>query len=190
MKEFRRNFSRAFLLIAIIWIVHFVNIFLQMSLNRYGILPRSLEGLRGILFAPFLHGDLLHLVSNTLPLFFLSLALFHFFRRSALPVIILAILLGGLLVWLFGRTAMHVGASGLIYSLAGFLMAIGIFRRNFQTILISTLIFLLYGGIIWGVFPTEPWVSWEAHLFGFLVGILLAWIFRKEKESTQGMKAG
>ncbi len=179
MQNIKQNLIVALSLVGAIWIIHIVNMSMQMQLNHFGIFPRHLLGLRGVAFAPFLHGDLMHIMANTLPLFFLTLTMLFFFPRLFAPVFFLSMILGGLLVWFLGRSAMHIGASGVIYSLAGFLMAIGIFRRNFKSILISVVIFFLYGGILWGIFPMDSFVSWEGHLYGFVSGVFLAYLFRK-----------
>jgi len=125
-----------------------------------------------------LHGSWGHIISNTLPLFFLTWALLFFYERIALRIWVFSAFLGGVLVWIFARDAVHIGASGVIFSLISFLIASGIFRKSFKSIIVSIIIFFLYGGAIWGVLPTQPGVSWEGHLFGFLVGILLAYIYK------------
>lgn len=180
MKEnnFTNKLIAAVLLIAAIWAIYFVDWIIPYDFERLGILPRHISGLKGILFSPFIHGDWLHLISNTAPLFFLTLTILVFYPRMALPVWLLSAVLGGGLVWLIGRTSYHIGASGIIYALAGFLIASGLFRRDFKSLAIAIIIFFLYGGILWGVFPTVPWVSWEAHLSGFVIGVLLAYLFR------------
>lgn len=172
------------ILLGSLWGIHFLDFIIPGSFHQLGILPRSIPGLKGIIFAPFLHGNLMHLVSNSLPIFILTLTLFIFYPRLGIAVWLLIAVLSGALVWLFARgNAVHIGASGVIYGLASFLIASGIFRRNIKALLIAIVIFFLYGGIIWGVMPTMPGVSWEAHLAGFLVGILLAYIFRNTRAS-------
>ena len=160
------------------WLVFVFNQIVAMDLNQYGIIPRKIEGLKGILFAPFLHGNLAHIISNTVPMLVLTAVLFWFYRKIAWPVLIISTLLGGGLVWVFGRHAYHIGASGVVFALVGFLIASGIFRRNFKALLLAIVIFFLYGGVVWGILPTQPAVSWESHLFGFLTGILLAYVYR------------
>jgi membrane associated rhomboid family serine protease len=108
----------------------------------------------------------------------LSTVLFLFYRNIAFRVLLLSAIMGGILVWIFGRTAFHIGASGVIFSLVGFLIASGIFRKRIKALLIAIAIFFFYGGIVWGILPTQPGVSWESHMFGFLSGIGLAYIFR------------
>lgn len=167
-------------LIVIIWLVYLANIIIPVEFRQFGIVPRSTNGLIGIILAPFLHGGLGHIISNTLPLFFLTFALLFFYEKIAFKVWIISALAGGILVWLLARgNSVHIGASGVIFSLIGFLIASGIFQKSFKSILISIIILFLYGGAIWGVLPTQPGVSWEGHLFGFIVGVALAYFYRK-----------
>ncbi len=181
----KQNIIGTSVFLGFLWITHFFNSIFQGSLNDFGILPRTISGLSGIVFAPFLHGNLMHLISNSLPIFILTLTLFVFYPRLGIIVWVLIAVLSGALVWLLARgNAVHIGASGVIYGLTSFLIASGIFRRNVKALLIAIVIFFLYGGIIWGVMPTVPGVSWEAHLFGFLIGIYLAYLFRNSKASN------
>jgi len=170
------------IIVGFIWLVWLVDFLLPfINLNQYGIEPRTLHGLIGILFAPFLHANIFHLISNTVPLTVLLFILIKFYEKQAIIVIFLSIILGGTLVWLFGRSAIHVGASGLIYSLAAFNVVFGFLQKKFVNIAISLLVVFLYGGLIWGIFPTWYFISWEGHLFGAVVGVLLAFILNKNK---------
>ena len=156
-----------------------LNSIIPIEFNKFGILPRNVNGIKGILFSPFLHGGVGHLVSNSIPLLILLTTLFYFYNKVAVRVLILSILIGGALVWIFGRSASHhIGASGVVFSLIGFLVASGIFRKNIKALLLSIFVFFMYGGVIWGVLPTQPGVSWEGHLFGFIAGIALAYLFK------------
>jgi membrane associated rhomboid family serine protease len=166
------------LFILIIWIVFWFEVRFGFDFKFLGIYPRTLMGLRGAIFSPFIHGDIQHLYHNTIPLFVLSVALFYFYRAIAWKVIFYGILLSGLLTWGIGRPAYHIGASGLIYVLMSFTLFKGIFARHFRLIALSLLIVFLYGSMIWYVFPIKSEVSWEGHLSGFLVGIFFAIIFR------------
>ncbi len=166
-----------FILVAIIWIV-FALQSIGFNLGQFGIYPRHTSGLVGIVASPFLHGSLAHIVSNTLPLLVLSVLLFLFYPKLAIRVIIFSMLIGGILVWLFARSAFHIGASGLIFSLLGFILASGIFRKNAMSIIIAIIVFFIYGGVIWGVLPSDPNVSFEGHLFGFIAGCFLAYTYR------------
>lgn len=171
--------------VAIIWGIYLVDFLIPFfDLNQFGIVPRTLSGLVGILFAPLLHGNILHLVSNTVSLIVLLFILFKFYKEQAMVVIILSVLIGGSLVWLMGRSASHIGASGLIYSLAAFNITFGFLQKKILNIIVSLVVVFLYGGLIWGVLPTRFYVSWESHLFGAIAGISLASMFNKRKKTT------
>ncbi len=163
------------------WLVKLIEVLFEIDLSRFGIYPLTLQGLPGILFSPFIHANLTHLFSNTLPLFFLSVALFYFYSEVALKVFIWTYFLTGLLVWLAGREAWHIGASGVVYGLASFLFFSGIIRRYFRLIALSLLIVFLYGSMVWGLFPgVYKNVSWESHMLGFFSGVVLAVWYRKK----------
>jgi membrane associated rhomboid family serine protease len=167
------------LFILIIWIVFWFEVRFGYRFNSYGVYPRTLTGLRGIVFSPFIHSDIKHLYHNTIPLFVLSVALFYFYRAISWKVIFYGILLSGFLTWCIGRPANHIGASGLIYVLMSFTLFKGIFAKHFRLIALSLLIVFLYGSMIWYVFPVKENMSWEGHLSGLIVGLLFALIFRK-----------
>lgn len=159
-----------------------VEIIFDLDLTRLGIYPLTWEGLPGIITSPFLHSDLRHLFNNSLPLFFLAVALFFFYSEVALKIFSLTYLSTGLLVWLGGREAWHLGASGIVYGLASFLFFSGIIRRYYRLVALSLLIVFLYGEMVWGIFPGVygQSVSWESHMLGTISGILLAVIYRRE----------
>lgn len=179
----RKNIKLSISLVAVLWLVWGINILLPIiDLNNFGIIPRNSHGLAGIVCAPFLHGNFAHLLSNSAPLLILLLTLFTFYTKTALKIILYSTVLGGALVWLMGRsTSVHIGASGLIYGLAAFLITSGILRKDFKSLLIAIMVFLMYGGLIWGVFPSKPWISWEGHFFGMVSGIVLAYYYRRAK---------
>lgn len=170
-----------FRVVFLMWAAFYIQRVLGIPLNVLGIVPRTWFGLIGIFTAPLLHGNLLHLVSNTLPLLFLGSVLFFFYGRIGAPVFLRSYFLTNVLVWLFARPANHIGASGLVYGLAFFLIFFGIFRRDAMSILISVVVLLLYGGVFYGVLPTDPQVSWESHFAGALVGIFTAIDFSKQR---------
>jgi membrane associated rhomboid family serine protease len=153
----------------------------QGALDGYGIFPRTIIGLRGILFAPFLHGGLPHLIANTVP--FLTLGWFVMLQKTSDFFIVTAItmVVSGLGVWLIGSPGIHIGASGLVFGYLGFLLLRGYFQRNIPSILLSLIVGFLYGGAIWGILPTVPGVSWEGHLFGFIGGIIAARLLSQRK---------
>ncbi len=164
--------------VLLIWMVFFFEVTFNVRLSFLGIYPRDTFGLVGILFAPLLHGNILHLVSNTFPLLFLSTALFVFYEKISAKVFFHCYFYTGLLVWIFARPALHIGASGLIYGLAFFFIFLGLFRKDFKSILLATVVVLLYGGIFYGLLPNQPNVSWESHLLGGIVGLLTAWYYK------------
>jgi len=165
----------------IMWLVKLIEILFETDFSRFGIYPLTARGLPGILFSPFIHADFTHLFSNTVPLFFLSLALFYFYSEVAVGVFIWTYFLTGLLVWIGGREAWHIGASGVVYGLASFLFFSGIIRRYFRLIALSLLIVFLYGSMVWGLFPgVYKNVSWESHMLGFFSGVVLAVLYRNQ----------
>ena len=164
------------------WAVEIVDLALGGALNSFGIRPHSLIGLRGILFAPFLHGGFAHLISNTIP--FLILGWFVMLQETSDFFIVsaLAMLVGGLGTWLFGSAnSVHIGASGVIFGYLGFLLARGYHERNIPSIFLAIIVGVFYGGSIWGILPPQVGISWQGHLFGFLGGILSSRFFAKPK---------
>ncbi|MDJ0596427.1 MAG: rhomboid family intramembrane serine protease [Pleurocapsa sp. MO_226.B13] len=154
----------------------------QGSLDRYGIQPRETAGLLGILFAPFLHGGFAHLMANTIP--FISLGWLTMLQRERdfYIVSLISALVGGIGVWLFGApNSVHIGASILIYGYLGFLLLRGYFQKNFPSIALSIFVAIVYGGLIWGVFPSQMGISWQGHLFGFIGGAIAAKMIAQEK---------
>lgn len=172
-------------LVTLMVVVHFIKSFFWTDMYRLGIYPRELDGIWGILFAPFIHGDLGHLFSNAAPLFLTLSMMLYFYSHIAMRSFLMIYLLTGLSVWLFGRSVYHIGASGLIYGLVAFIFWSGIFRRNLRSIVLALVMVILYSGMIFGILPNERGISWESHLFGGLVGILVAWWYKEEIESDE-----
>lgn len=168
-------------LIFLMWLCFFLETNFGFFISQYGITPRTLNGLAGIFLAPLIHGDLLHLLSNTLPLLFMGSLLFYFYSSIATKVFFRAYFWTNILVWLFARPANHIGASGVVYALAFFLIFFGLFRRDVLSILISIITLILYGSVFYGVLPGDPFISWESHFGGALVGIGSAITFSKKK---------
>lgn len=162
-----------------IWIVYWAEIRFGWRFNTYGIYPQRIEGLRGILFGPFIHGGLQHLFNNSIPLFVLSASLFYFYRNIKWRVLLIGLFLTGLLTWSIGRPSYHIGASGIVYLLASFLFFKGIFSKQYQLTALSLVVVFLYGSLLWYVFPIDTKISWEGHLSGFLVGLAFAFIFKE-----------
>jgi len=160
------------LFVACIWIVFLLDRVLP--LEHLGLVPRQLRGLVGIAAMPFLHGDLPHLISNTPPLIFLMLLLVGS-RAASTEVVVLLLFVSGILLWVFGREALHIGASTLVFSLGSFLVVTGMMERRALSLGISLLVVLLYGtSFLTGILPWQPGVSWDGHLAGLIGGCLVA----------------
>ena len=155
------------------------------GLDLYGITPRTVSGLWGILWAPFLHGDFAHLIGNTIPFVILSWLIMLSGVGDWLIVTVVSALVGGFGTWLIGDSAsVHIGASGVIFGYFGFLLARGYFERSFVAIAVSVLVALMYGGLILGVLPGQEGISWQGHLFGCAGGMISAWLFTKPRSSA------
>ncbi|MDT0607924.1 rhomboid family intramembrane serine protease [Croceitalea rosinachiae] len=163
-----------------IWTVFWIELQLGVDFNDYGISPRKLLGLQGILFGPFIHGSIEHLYNNTIPLAVLTLTLFYFYQKDATKVLLSGVVIAGFLTWLIGRPSYHIGASGLIYVLASFIFFKGVFTKYYRLIALSLAIVFIYGSMLWYIFPIEEGISWEGHLSGFVTGLLLARIIKSE----------
>jgi membrane associated rhomboid family serine protease len=165
----------------LMWIVKIIEVLFEIDLTRFGIFPLEAQGLPGILLSPFIHADFKHLFDNTLPFFLLATAVFYFYSEVAVKVLFWTYLLTGFFVWIAGREAWHIGASGLVYGLASFLFFSGIIRRYYRLIALSLLIVFLYGSMVWGMLPDlYKNVSWESHMLGFISGIILSVWYRNE----------
>lgn len=169
-----------FALVAVIWAVFLLKFVVPFDLTAFGVTPRTLIGLTGIPAMPFLHANFQHIISNTLPLFIL-LILLAGSNASSWKVVAETVLLGGFLLWLFGRPANHIGASGLIFGLIAFLIVSGLLERRFVPLLISVAVTFLYGGaLLSGVVPRiGSQVSWEGHLLGAMAGGIVAFLHAK-----------
>jgi membrane associated rhomboid family serine protease len=182
-EQARANFRLALRIalgfVALIWFIQSLNWGLDLGLERFGVRPRQLAGLPGILLAPLLHGGFSHLFANSLPLLLLATVMLHLYPNSALKVIPAVYLGSGIAVWLFARESVHIGASGLVYGLVSYIFAAGVIRRDTRAIAASLLVCFLYGALAWGVLPIEPGVSWETHLAAALIGLALAIALRR-----------
>ena len=180
--QLRQALKTATIVVIVLWGIHAINWFFPFDLRYLGIQPRKLSGLIGIIGAPLLHGNLHHLIINTSALIVLLTVALAYSRRLALVSLGIVISLGGLLVWLLGSaSAIHIGASGVVFGLVGYLIFIGLFRREWVALAISTAVFLIYGGILLSLLQTTPGISWSSHFFGFVSGILAAWWTRAKK---------
>ena len=174
-----QNMVIAFAAVAVLWAVLFFDWLLPQDLRMFGIRPLHLSGLRGLLFSPFLHENLGHLTANTGALFVLLTLSLSFNRLLTVEALIVIALGGGGLVWLLGGgNTVHIGASGIIFGLIGFLIFAGIFHRNWKATLISLAVLFFYGATLLTLLVRTPGVSWTGHLFGFLAGVLAAWLTR------------
>jgi len=177
-----RNFILALRLAAmfvlLVWLVHLLGWLVPWELRVYGLRPREAIGLLGVLSAPFLHADLAHLTSNTVPLFVGMTATLFLYPHAALRALPMILLGSGVLAWLFARPNVHIGASGLVYGILAFVFASGLLRRDLRSVGVSLMVWFLYGSLIWGVLPLRQTMSWELHLSGALAGLLAAWLWR------------
>jgi membrane associated rhomboid family serine protease len=170
-------------LLLFIWVVFFLGNSFNLDLSNHGIFPRTVIGLQGVFFSPFLHGDFNHVANNSLPLFILSTSLIYFYREISLKVLIYGVLLSGIITWVIGRESYHIGASSLIYVLFSFIFFKGLQTQYYRLIALSFVVVLLYGGMVWYVFPQpeiagESSISWEGHLAGLISGFVFAMRFK------------
>lgn len=179
MKNIINGFVTAFWWLVIIWTVYIVDTILPIDLRGFGIIPRNIHGLIGIAFAPFLHTNLSHIVANSIALFILLGITYSYNRKLAIGAIIMIIIVGGLGVWVFGANSIHIGASGLIFGLIGYLLFIGIYRHDAKAILISIIVAIFYGITLLMLLQVQQGISWSGHFFGFIGGIYAARTFRK-----------
>ena len=167
------------------WAVFVVNTLLGGSLLVFGVIPRTIVGLRGILFAPFLHANLNHIVANSIPFLVLGWMVMLRDQRHFIPVTVAAMVGSGLTAWLLGAPgSVHIGASGVIFGYLGFLMLTGWYSRSFGSILLSLVVTLVWGSLVFGMMPGAPGISWQAHIGGFLGGVLAARGFRGQRPNA------
>jgi len=162
------------------WLVKIIELQFDLSFVKFGVLPQTLRGLRGIIFSPFIHNDLTHLFNNSYPILILGGFLFSVYRKISSQIFIWLFFISGFWLWIIGRTSFHIGASGIIYALASFLFISGVIRKNPRLTAVSLVIIFLYGSMLWGILPTKEPISWEGHLAGFVAGILIAIFYRNE----------
>ena len=166
--------------LTVFWAVFVINFLLGGALLTLGVIPRTTIGLRGILFAPFLHASLNHLVANSIPFLVLGWMVMLRDERHFIPVTLASMIGSGLTAWLLGAPGtVHIGASGVIFGYLGFLMLSGWYARSFGSIVLSIVVTLVWGSLVLGMMPGSPGISWQAHVGGFLGGVLAARGFRK-----------
>ena len=178
-KKFVRCLVYPVAFVVLLWTIKILEMSLEFNLVSFGIFPRKFSGLIGIITAPLIHADFNHLISNSLPLLFLGIGISYAYPTISKKLFLGVYILHGLLVWIFARQAYHIGASGLVYGFVAFLFFSGIIRRDNRSVALALIVTFLYGGLTWGVLPIKAEISWEAHLFGSLIGILFAFLFRK-----------
>lgn len=183
--KWRKAIQLPLYIIGSMWMIHIGQVIMGVRFIGLGVYPRKLEGAIGILSAPFIHGSFQHLISNSVPLFFLITLLFLAYRRSSWIALTLIYIGTGIGMWLFVRPSFHIGASGVVYGLVSFMFWTGVFRKNIRSIAISLAILFLYSGYIWGIFPGESGVSWDGHLIGAIVGIMVAYLLRGQVEESE-----
>jgi membrane associated rhomboid family serine protease len=167
-------------IVGMMGIIHFSQFVFDWNLSVYGIYPRRLSGLVGVLFTPFLHGDFNHLFNNSISLLILGSSLFYFYKKISLKVFIWIYIMSGFWTWISARESYHIGASGIIYGLFSFLLISGFLRKNLQLIGVSFFVVFVYGSMVWGIFPIKVHISYEGHLWGFIAGIILAIYYKKQ----------
>jgi membrane associated rhomboid family serine protease len=170
------------LFVLFIWGVEIYEEVAGVYLGRYGIYPREMGGLKGILFSPLLHNDWNHIFSNSAPLLVLGSVMMVFYNRVAVVSFVIIYLLSGFSVWLFARPAYHIGASGVVYGLISWMLWTGLLRRNVKSIVLALCTVVMYAGYEQGLLPNEKGVSWESHLSGAIIGILTAFLFKNTIE--------
>ena len=183
-KKFFGSLVIPLIIVALMWLVKVFEVSADVNLSRWGLVPHSVNGLVGILTLPFLHSNWEHLLSNTIPILVLGTALYYCYPTLANRVLLITYLASGLITWCIGRPdTTHIGASALVYGLNLFLIVSGFIRGNRMLIVVSLIMVFLYGSFIWGMIPSlaiPQNISWEGHLSGALIGVLLAIFLRKE----------
>ena len=180
-RKAQRNFQLALRLslafTGVLWAVFIVDQAFGLRLAQFGLRPGSVAGLAGVFTAPLLHANFQHILSNTLPMFIALTATLYLYPNSALRVVPAIWLGSGLLAWFFARPNLHIGASGLIYGLLAFVFVSGVLRRDMRSVSVSLMVAFLYGSMVWGVLPIRPNMSWDMHLTGAVMGVLMAIVF-------------
>lgn len=177
-KEFFRKLIIPLTFPLVLWAIYLITYFFNFYPYKLGTLPRNVKGLIGIVTSPLIHGSFSHIISNTAPLIIMGLGIFYFYPKVAYRVFLVVYIGTGILVWIFAREVYHIGASGIVYGFVTFLFFSGLFRKDNRSIALALVVIFLYGGLIWGVLPIQEGVSWESHLFGAIVGLISAFIFR------------
>lgn len=168
------------LLVFSLWIVYWIEIKFRLNFTTYGVYPRALKGVFGIIASPFIHSGIDHLYKNSIPILVLTASLFYFYKDIAWKSLCYGLLCSGLLTWIIGRSSYHIGASGMVYFLVAFLFFKGVRSKNYRLIALSLVVVFLYGSLVWGTLPGKPGISWEGHLSGFIAGFLLSFSLKSD----------
>ena len=178
------SFMYAFLLLLLLWSIFLLERFFPIEFIHLGILPKTLEGIKGIFLSPLIHSpfDVKHIINNSLPTFILLSTIVYYYRQIAIKVIVLSWIFTGFFVWAFAtnNNSYHIGFSGVIYAFVGFLFTSGFIRKFKPLQGIALFVVFIYGSLIWGIFPSDEKISWESHFSGLVVGIIIAFIYRKD----------
>lgn len=179
-----QNIQIAFGIIILLWAVFIFDWILPINLKMYGLRPRNPDHLLGIIYYPFLHGSLKHIAGNTGTLLVLLIISLSLSRKMTGFAIIFIMLAGGSAVWLFGKpNTVHIGASGVIFGLMGFLLFIGIFQKKWKPLVFSVLVFFAYGGVLLSLLTIVQGISWSGHFWGFVSGVISAWLMRNGEDT-------
>jgi membrane associated rhomboid family serine protease len=177
---FRQSVVFSSYIILVLWLVKAIEWAFAADFAHFGIYPRHILGTIGIFTSPFIHGDFLHLLSNSFSLMLLIIILFFFYDRIALKALLYIYILTGIGVWIIAREAYHIGASGVIYGIASFILFSGLIRKNQSSLALSFVVLLLYGGMFYGVLPRDGYISWESHLMGLFSGLIVAYLLKDQ----------
>ena len=167
------------ILVITLVLIKLAEVVFETSFAQWGIFPRKVSGLLGILTFPFIHGDWKHLFNNSSALLVLGSMLYFFYREVASRSLFWIYLLSGVWLWVGGRANIHIGASGVVYGLFGFLFVSGLLRKHLKLMALSMLVVFLYGSLVWGIFPVDETISYEGHLLGLFTGVIVALVYRK-----------
>ena len=168
-RNLRKSALFVLLFTGLLWWIGVIDAVFNLQLTRLGVFPREINGLKGILFAPLIHGSWLHLLANTPPLFILGTVMLYGYPKASKVALPMIYLLSGLGVWIFARSNYHIGSSGLAHGMMFFVFVIGILRRDKLSIALSMIVFFLYGSMIWSILPQRQNISFESHFFGAVV---------------------
>ena len=182
LHSFKRRLRWPIVFILIMWLVFFFSIIFHIDLGNWGVFPRHIEGLPGIFTSPFIHANIKHILSNTVPMMGMLTIMVMFYPRVAVKAFLMIYVLTGLSVWLFGRSVYHIGASGVVYGLVAFVFWSGVFRRSLESIVLALIIVILYTPMFAGILPNQEGISWESHLLGAFVGVFTSFYYKKYLE--------